>query len=453
MIVRVEDLTYRYPENEEESLKGISFEIAPGELFLLAGETGSGKSTLLSVLCGLIPTEAGGKFSGRVEVLGKRWPVSPQALYPQVAVVFQSPAEQLLAEKVFSEVAFGLENLGFPPQEIRRRVFQALQRVGLAGFEDREIARLSGGERQRVAIAAALAADPRVLLLDAPLAQLDPGAARSIMSLLKELSGQGVTIVLAEHRLEFALPFVDRVCYLERGKMKFLGPAADFCPPKKVFRKPPSVTSGKVVLQVQDLSFAYPGRPPLFEGLNLSFRAGERVAFLGANGSGKTTLLHLLAGFLKPLRGEIRLCLEAEPGKLPLALLLQDPDLMLIRERVTSELAFAPKNLGLPKNEIEKRVFTVAEGLSLLPLLSRVPFSLSRGQRLRVALGSLLTGEPRILLLDEPTTAQDTRNAVRLLEGLRAELVIFSTHDEDLAYALATRILRFENGNIREATR
>ncbi|AEH45855.1 Sigma 54 interacting domain protein [Thermodesulfatator indicus DSM 15286] len=450
MIVRVKDLSYRYPGAERPALSGVTFEVKKGELFLLAGETGSGKSTLISVLCGLIPGEAGGEFSGQVEVLGHRWPVPPEALYPEVSVVFQSPAEQLIADKVFSEVAFGLENLEFSPEKIKEKVAKALESVGLFGFEDRELSTLSGGERQRVAIAAALAPEPKLLLLDEPLAQLDPKAAQSIMALLQKIVARGITVILAEHRLNFALPAVNRLCFLEKGKVKFLGKTKDFKPPERKLKtfKPQKI--GSPLLEVKELYFGYPQRPLIFSGLNFTFYEGERVALLGPNGSGKSTFLHLLAGLLKPVKGKIIYRGKPERERLLVSLLLQDPDLMLIKERVRAELAFAPQNLGLSWKITEKRLDETARRLNISALLDRVPFSLSRGQRLRVALGSLLTGEPKILLLDEPTTAQDFENASRLLEDLQAELVIFSTHDEDLARTLASRILRFKEGKIKE---
>lgn len=448
--IRVKNLYYRYPEGTTPALEDISFEVRSGEVFLLAGETGSGKSTLISVLCGLIPRESGGEFSGKVEVLGRQWPVAPGEIFPEVAVSFQNPAEYLLAETVFAEVAFGLENLGFSPQEIRKRVAEALESVNLCGFEDRRLSELSGGERQRVALAAALAVKPRLLLLDEPLAQLDPQAAHRVMTILRALANNGLTVILAEHRLDLALGFTDRVCFLEGGRVAFCGPSKDFPPPARKFPLLPRAHPGKVLISLRDLAFARPGKSELFRGITLDFRAGERVALLGPNGCGKTTFLHLLAGLLEPTAGWIEIRTKPPTGSLLVGLLLQDPDLMLVRESVYAELAFTPENLGLSEKEIRHRVELVAEKLALSDFLDRVPFSLSRGQRLRVALGSVITGYPRILLLDEPTTAQDPRNTARLLATLSADLVIFSTHDEEVARVLATRILCFENGKIRE---
>ncbi|MBX6423498.1 ABC transporter ATP-binding protein [Thermosulfurimonas sp. F29] len=442
-MIRVNNLSYRYPGGCREALSRVSLKVYPGELLLLSGETGSGKSTLLSVLCGLIPSQAGGEFSGEVEVLGRKAPFSPADIFPEVAVVLQNPAEGLVADTVFSEVAFGLENLGYPEREIVLRVEEALSAVGLGGFEDRKLSELSGGERQRAALAAALALRPKLLLLDEPLAQLDHKAARRIMTLLRKLSRRGITVVLAEHRLNLAITEVDRIIHLSGGRKVYDGRPQNFTPPERSLPRPRPSRSGEVRLELRNLSFAYPGRPPIFSGVNLAFRTGERIALLGENGSGKSTFLHLLGGLLKPSGGEIRWHLPDSRDSLRVGLLLQDPDLMLVHERVASELEFTPQNLGLPKMQREIRIREVARKLDLEGHLGRNPLALSRGERLRVALGAILTGKPRVLLLDEPTTAQDPRHLSGLLSALSADLLFFSTHEEDIARALASRILRF----------
>ena len=452
-LIKVRGLSFRYPGAEDFLLRDLSFEVFAGEIFLLAGETGSGKSTLLSVLCGLIPWASRGEFRGEVMVLGRRWPVSPKELFPRVSILFQNPAEHLIAETVFSEIAFGLENLGLGREEIEKRVREALQAVGLSGIEDRNLKTLSGGERQRVALAAALAPRPKILLLDEPLAQLDPRATAQIMDILRSLARKGMTIIMAEHQLRHVLKYCHRVLYLEGGRLKFLGPSKDFRPPERRFPSFPRAGRGKRLLSLEGLSFSHPDGPEIFRSLDLSFYQGERVALLGPNGSGKTTFLHLIAGLLKPSRGRVRLLLESQKDSLPIGLLLQDPDLMLIRESVFRELAFAPENLGLPSREVERRVRETAGRLSLTKYLPKPPFSLSRGERLRVALGSILTGSPKILLLDEPTTAQDTRHAASLLAALEADLLLFSTHDEELARSLATRIIRFTSQGVRDESR
>ncbi len=443
-VVEVKNLTYTYPGRRKPSLSRVSFSLSRGEFVLVCGETGCGKSTLLSCLNGLIPHESGGRLKGEVRLFGKPGPLRPQEAFPRVFTVFQNPASQLISDTVKGEVSFALENLGLPTEVIEERVKKALTFVGLADKAEASLRMLSGGQRQRVAIAAALAVRPDLLLLDEPLSQLDPQGVKEVLSVLRRLSATGLTIVLVEHRLREALPLVERVIFLERGQVRYDGPPEGFpfepSFPAGLSLPPPK---NQVVLRVEDLGFSYPGGEELFFGINLAFLRGERVALVGENGTGKSTFLALLAGLLKPTRGRIKYLLPKEAGRLRTTLLLQDPDLMLFRPSLKEELSFAPRMLGLQKAEIEERAKEVAQKLSLETYLGDPPFSLSRGERLRAALASLLTGSPQVLLLDEPTTAQDREHVRAVLSSLSAELVIFSTHDEEAARLFAHRLVRF----------
>lgn len=444
-IVQVHHLTYIYPGRQEPSLQEINFSVAEGEFVLICGETGCGKSTLLSCLNGLIPYESGGELTGEVYLFGKQGPLPPQKAFPQVATVFQNPTSQLISDTVAGEVAFALENLGLNPKEIKDRVEETLSFVDLLPRRDHSPAELSGGQRQRLAIAAAVAVRPRLLLLDEPLSQLDPRGIREVLEVLKKLVDQGLTIILVEHRVSEVLPLVNRVIALEKGQIIYDGPPKDFCPPEEDYRSlsPKEPPSSEPVLEIQDLCFAYPEKR-LFQGLRFTFYRRERIALLGENGTGKSTFLSLLAGLLKPASGEIVYHLPEEPGRLKYSMLLQDPDLMLFRPSVYEELSFAPRMLGLSTKEKENRVQKVARILKLSSRLPEPPFSLSRGERLRTALASLLTGAPQVLLLDEPTTAQDQKNVRTVLSALAADLIIFSTHDQAAAKAFAHRIIYFE---------
>ncbi len=446
-LVQVHRLTYIYPGRQVPSLQGIDFSVAEGEFVLVCGETGCGKSTLLSCLNGLIPYESGGELIGEVYLFGRKGPLPPQEAFPQVATVFQNPTSQLISDTVAGEVVFALENLGLHPEEINHRVEEALSFVDLISLKDLSPAELSGGQRQRLAIAAAIAVRPRLLLLDEPLSQLDPRGIEEVLRILKKLADQGLTIILVEHRVSEALPLVNRVIALEKGRIIYDGPPKDFGSPKEDYRAlpPKESPSSEPALEVRNLCFAYPGKERLFEGLQLTFYRGERVALLGENGTGKSTFLSLLAGLLKPSSGKIVYHLRREPGRLKYSMLLQDPDLMLFRPSVYEELSFAPQMLGLSTKEREDRVCKMASTLRLSPRLPEPPFSLSRGERLRTALASLLTGAPQVLLLDEPTTAQDQKNVHTVLSALAAELIIFSTHDQAAAKAFAHRIIYFED--------
>ena len=443
-VVEVKDLTYTYPGRREPSLFRVSFSLSAGEFVLVCGETGCGKSTLLSCLNGLIPHESGGRLEGEVRLFGRPGPLPPREAFPRVFTVFQNPASQLISDTVRAEVSFALENLGLPAEVIEERVNEALAFVGLADKADASLRALSGGQRQRVAIAAALAVRPDLLLLDEPLSQLDPQGVKEVLSVLRRLSATGLTIVLVEHRLREALPLVERVIFLERGRVRYDGTPEGFpCKPFLPTGPPLPPPQDQVVLRVEDLSFSYPGGEKLFSGVNLEFFRGERVALVGENGTGKSTFLALLAGLLRATGGRIRCFLPEEAGRLRTTLLLQDPDLMLFRPSVEEELSFAPRMLGLKETEVEERVEEAARRLALEARRQDPPFSLSRGERLRTALASLLAGRPQVLLLDEPTTAQDREHVRAILSALSAELVIFSTHDHEMARLFAHRLVRF----------
>ncbi len=462
--LEIKNLSFTYPGRPVPSLQGINLTIEEGEFVLICGPTGCGKSTLLSCINGLIPHESGGLLEGSVFLFGQNVALSrPGDLFPQVATVFQNPSTQIVSGTLADEVAFGLENLGLPGRTIRARVEEALRLAGLWEKRDSPPEALSGGQRQRLAIVAALAVRPRLLLLDEPVSQLDPLATKEVLSLIREIVSRGdLTVIMVEHRLDEVLPLVSRIVEMDSGRIIYNGPVSerkdsftfsgDPFEALKLRCSPLSPPSGSPVLRLKDISFTYSGGPRILNGVNLTFYQGERVAILGPNGSGKSTLLHLLAGLKRPSGGQIENFLPRRKGCLPIALLLQDPDLMLFRFRVSSELAFAPEFLGLPAKQVKLRVEKALETFSLEAFKDDPPFSLSRGQRLRTALASLVTGAPQILLLDEPTTGQDRLQVERLMENLSnlANLLIFTTHDLDLAHRFATRRVVFKFGKVAD---
>lgn len=504
-------LSFRYPGRKASTLQDISLQIGRGEVVLLTGATGSGKSTLLKCLAGLIPHFSDGVLTGQLLVDGLSVPeVSRQALAQHVGMVLQSPDAQLCASRVQDEIAFGLENLRIPPLEIDRRIRFMLEAVGLEHKRTAPVQTLSGGQKQRLVIAAALAMSPRILLLDEPISQLDPLGAQDILRLLERLKQHfGLTLVLAEHRVEEVSSLVQRVVVMDAGQIVLDSQAVDAWCQLDAFRdrgidvpflasagealqqvprvlelgpflekvrvekqlpalerflegaqalRTPSQPEKPVgvppVVQLEQLFFRYQrNSADILHGLSLAFRRGERIALLGANGSGKSTLLSCLAGVQKPTKGALFLdqtrLKDAHPD---IGLMFQDPDLMLLCETVDEELRFSPRHRGLSSPVQLERLQEAARLLDLLELLQQPPHGLSRGQRLRVALASVLTAQPRVLLLDEPTTGQDRRHIEQLMAALTGlpwlELLIFATHDLQTALAHATRIVVLHQGNV-----
>jgi energy-coupling factor transporter ATP-binding protein EcfA2 len=499
-MIHFDRLTYTYPSSPYPALTDVTLDIAEGEFVLLAGPSGAGKSTLLRCLNGLVPHFTGGTLSGSVTVAGHD-PVAegPQVLSRVVGFIFQDPEAQFVVDRVEDEVAFALENAAIPPDDMRARVEEALRLLDISPLRGRPLETLSGGEKQRVAIAAALALRPRILVLDEPTSQLDPRSAEAVLEAAVHLNRRlGLTIVLAEHRLERVLPHADRLIYLPGPDQPVLSG-----PPRQVLRHvdltPPLVTLGKrlgweplpltvdegrafarktvsgfrfqvsrsnlrpetlkpeTTLHVEGLSFSYDGTPVL-RAIDLQVGEGELVALMGRNGSGKTTLLRCIVGLLRPRQGEIRLAGESLVGRetadvcRSVGYLPQEPDGLLFADTVADELAVTLRNHGLLNRSPLVPADLLAR-LGLSDLAASYPRDLSVGQRQRVALGAVTVTQPRLLLLDEPTRGMDypaKRELVRLLREWQGEGagVLLVTHDVELAAQAADRVVLLGQGGV-----
>ncbi len=503
-MIKARDFSVTYHGASKPSLSEVNLDIEPGRLVLVTGPTGSGKSTLLMGLGGVLQHESSAHLSGEVRLAGISIREIPlRVLCRQIGWVFQNPAAQICSGTAEREVAFGLENLGTERREMGRRIDEALGLVGLEGHRFQKTHTLSGGQQQRLVIAAALALHPKVMLLDEPLSQLDPQGAEEILQVLADLKARlSIAVVMVEHRLEGPLGIADDLIVLNGGRIVEQGPtravvqdldnlrAFGLEPPPllELFERmgrverplsaeeafsvcstvgtppcSPEIDStvgygslgghkiqgghgGPFLLRLENVSVGYrKNAPPVIENLSLAIHKGDRIALIGANGAGKSTLLLLLAGVLSPCTGELR---RKEGARLKIGLVMQNPDVMLIADSVEEELAFCPKQQGA--NAIQGTISSILEKLSLSCLAKRAPFSLSRGERQRTAVGSVLSGSPGLLLLDEPTTGQDRahidRMMSRIMEGCSA--VVFSTHDMETAARHANRVIVMRSGRL-----
>ncbi|HET7093714.1 MAG TPA: ATP-binding cassette domain-containing protein [Thermomicrobiales bacterium] len=492
------NVSFSYPGESKPALAGVDWTIAEGGLTLVAGESGSGKSTLLRCLNGLVPHFSGGRFGGEVVVAGRDTRRhGPRELSRVVGFVFQDPEAQFVTTRVDDEIAFGMEQLGVPPATMRRRVDAMLDLLGIAPLRERAVATLSGGERQRVAVAAALALEPRILALDEPTSQLDPAGAESVLAALTRLNDDlGLTVVLAEHRLERIVAHADW--------LRALGPAGGAAidgPPREALARaepwllpplvalgralgweplPLSIEEGRRFVAIDRAAGRAPAPPPadpsppggapsirlegararfgrrdVLHDIDLEARPGELVAVMGRNGSGKTTLLRTIAGFQRPAGGRVDVAgrdiaalhpaeVAADLGYVP-----QHPSAMLFAETVRQELAFTRKQHGGRGPEPE----ALLADLGLADLADRHPRDLSGGERERTALAAILAGGPTILLLDEPTRGMDgrrKRELARLLTRLRRDgmTIVLATHDVELVAGMATRVVLLADGRI-----
>ena len=489
-LIQVSDLSFQYRGAAGRALDAVSFVVPAGHVLLVAGPSGCGKSTLLRCLNGLIPHSYKGTLWGEVRFAGADlFRLSRAALARRVGTVLQDPARQIVASTVAADLAFGLENLGLPVAEIAERVAGALAQVGLTALRDRDTAALSGGEHQKVAIAGVLALDPAVLILDEPLANLDPQSAWEALLLFRRLADAGRSVILVEHRVEDALRIApEAVLLLEAGRVTYQGDAAGVrraaryqavkLPAAWVMEQVvaegaasaarwtaprPAQVAGPPLAQYQAVSFAYPPEPghtaqPIVQEVSAAVYRGDHIAVLGPNGSGKSTLLKHILGLLKPQTGVVLVDGIATTRRSVAQLahtvgyVFQNPGHMLFAPTVREELAFGPRNLGRAPAAIAHDVEWALAITNLLPQGARPPLGLSFGQQKRVALAAILSMRPRLLVLDEPTAGQDYANYTGFMDELLTlpdlEGVIFITHDVDLALAYANRVWLIQAGRL-----
>jgi energy-coupling factor transport system ATP-binding protein len=482
----IENLSFRYRDRQGAAIHNISFEAKAGEVLLIAGASGCGKTTLIRCINGLIPRSYKGEMSGRVLVLGeevKDWPLS--RISQKIGTVLQDPERQILGTKVLNEVAFGLENLGLPRDEIYQRVQVALDILEISRLRDRDTFTLSGGEKQKVALAGVVAMRPTILLLDEPLASLDPASAWDSLNTVRLLANQGMTVLMVEHRVEDVLRIQpERVMFMSDGEIRYLGnlsglskvvnyrevklPAEDIVERAKSDAAPaeikllPSVTENGLkrdaLVKFEDVDFGYESERQVLHGISLAIRRGDVIAVLGPNGSGKTTFVKHAIGLLKPKSGRVlvngRDTHQTSVAEIAgtLGYVFQSPSHMLFAPTVNEELSFGPKNLKHSPLEIETEVKEALQIVNLADKEKDPPLALSFGQQKRVSIAAILAMRSRILVMDEPTAGQDYQNYMNFMDAILQmpgfEAILFITHDVDLAVIYANRILMISDGRL-----
>ncbi len=478
----INGLSFRYRSRTEPAIRDVSLTLERGELLLLAGASGCGKTTLIRCINGLIPRSYKGELTGTILVQGQDPAGFSLARVSQtIGTVLQDPERQILGARVSGEVAFGLENLGLPREEIRQRVDEALDHLGIAHLRDRETFLLSGGEKQKVALAGVLTMRPSILLLDEPLASLDPASAQEALALFRRLADEGMSILLVEHRVEDVLGIhPDRVLFMQEGQVSYLGSldglmaVADYrqvkLPAPVVIRRaaqdpPPAFTSAiqpdgrEALVRFEGVSFGYGKEgPDVIGGIDLTIRRGDVVAVLGPNGAGKTTLVKHAIGLLKPRQGQV--WVEGRDTKTisvaeiahTLGYVFQSPSHMLFAPTVREELSFGPRNLGFSAEQVAEGVAQAVETVNLKGLEEYAPLSLSFGQQKRVSIAAILAMHSKILVMDEPTAGQDYANYMSFMDSILQmpgfQAIFFITHDLDLAVCYANRVLLLYEGQL-----
>lgn len=473
-MIRINKLNFKYENGEKAALQGIDLRVREGDFALITGPSGCGKTTLARCLNGLIPHLIPGELSGQVLVDGlSTVDHSVSSLASKVGMVFQTPETQLFNLTIEEEVAFGPFNLGLPLDKVHSRVDFALEAVGMQHGRKRLLYRLSGGEKQLVAIASILAMQPKVMVLDEPLSNLDTKGTRRVLAVLRLLNRElGITILLIEHRTTWLEGMVNRVIVMNEGRIVLDGKPSILweeraylsdlgvrvprdpqdhgsCPEEKhLSSRNCSSSQSDIVISLEDISFSYDGRK-VFENASLKVGRGEFIALVGDNGSGKTTLAHLILGSLKLSKGKIRVSVDGGPGQ-KIGFLLQNPLEQLFCDTVEEEIAFGLQNFGLPVSEACNEMLLLT---GLLEQRERPVQNLSRGQQQRLTLAAILALRPKILILDEPTLGQDWGHLTRFMDFIKelhqkGTTVVLITHDLEVASRYAERTVRLDGGRI-----
>lgn len=439
-----DDVTFRYPGSHGDVLSGVSMAVPAGAFALLVGGTGSGKSTLLSLAKPQIAPA--GDRAGQVRVSGRPVDGLDGAAACEVGYVFQDPDNQIVCDSVWHEMAFGLENLGTPQGEMRRRVAEASYFFGMGPWFHSDTDALSGGRKQLLALASTLVMQPRVLLLDEPTAQLDPIAARNFLHALFRVNRElGCTVVVATHEPELMADYATCAFELVDGAVGAVEDLGRFkCEATLAERGALCDANAPAAVSARGAWFRY-GRDDdwVLRGLDLEVRQGEVHALVGGNGCGKSTLLALIAGTRRAQRGEVRSAISAK------AMLPQDPKALFAEERVDEELMEWAHIGGYGADEVQ----AMMGELGLADRADLHPYDLSGGQRQMLALGKLLLVHPRLLLLDEPTKGLDRTARERvagMIEAARRDGVtaIVSTHDLAFVRRVADRVSLMFDGEL-----
>ena len=511
-LIEVTNLKYRYPHTESLALDGIDFQVEKGQLIGIAGENKSGKSKLCQAFAGLVPTMFRGAYGGKLLIDGVEAAKTPIAeLCQKVGLVFQNPFNQLSGAKdtVFEEIAFGLQNLGIPRDEILKRVEENLKLLDIEEYRDRNPFDLSGGQTQRVAIASILAMEPKVIVLDEPTSQLDPQGSEEVFRVVDKLAKTGITIIMVEQKMEKLATYCDKILLLHKGKQ------IAYDTPERIFSrndleelgvKPPVYTqvcralgvsrkegedrlypvtlgqlerlrdqfpsklsgrasikdrekiNGQAVFKIQDLKFHYNPDIPVIEHLDLCLDA-RPTAIIGQNGAGKTTLVKLLKGLLKPNAGSIsfegedisRRTVAQLAGKV--GYVFQNPDDQIFKNRVMEEVMVGPLNLGKSREEAGELAAEALEMVGLMEAAEENPYDLDLSERKMVAIASVVAMDPKVLILDEPTIAQDAKGRAvlgRIVQTLseKGKFVLAILHDMDFVAEYFDRVIIMAHGKV-----
>lgn len=506
--------SWKYFGDTHWALENINLQINRGESVGIIGPSGAGKTTLSLCMNGLIPHRIRGTLRGDVLVFGKSVLNSKLSdLTRLTGIVFQDPETQFVSMRVKNELAFGMENYSLPIDVMEQRIKWVTELLRIDDLLDKTPTELSGGQKQRVALASILVLNPPILVLDEPVSDLDPVGKKEVYEAIKIVKQTtDSTLVIIDHEIEELSKYVDRLILMNRGRIELDLPTRSFLQEvetiESVGETVPDVTKlfhemrkrgvwenplpinieeaveifprnllrptfdrvvrdgiemkdeDEIKISVHDLTYVYPDGTTALRGVNLQVHRGEFLAIMGQNGSGKTTLAKHLIGLLKPTQGKLTICNIEIPGprvrELPrrVGYVFQNPDHQLFCTTVMEELMFGPLKTGVPRDEAMRRAMDIMEWLGLTEYRDQHPFSLGKGHRRRLAIGSVLSIDPEVLVVDEPTTGQDwkgSKEIMQLLNHLNRErgiTIIIITHSVRLVAEHCRRVVVMSRGEI-----
>ncbi|AKB32231.1 Duplicated ATPase component of energizing module of predicted tryptophan ECF transporter [Methanosarcina siciliae HI350] len=474
-MIELRNFSYTYGTATIPALKNIDLEVRKGELLLVTGHSAAGKTTLAFAMAGILHHEIGGKIEGNISFQNRDVKEFDgiKELSRHIGVVFDDAESQLIFTTVEEEILSGLENRGHPEKEMVRRSKEAMDFCEISHLKNRAPHMLSGGQKQKVALAATLALDTEVLILDEATAELDSQAVRKVFSVLKRLKEAGKTIVIIDHNIEDFLEIGDRVVLLEKGEIKTIKSPSDFTAKSSDLTStnltstsalptgsPLSRKAEQPIISVKNLTQRY-GEVPALEGIDLDIYPGELVAILGENGSGKTTLVKHFNGLLRPYSGKVTVKgLETSTALINelvkhTGLVFQNPDNMLFEDTVEAEINFGLNNIGRKGSEAAEAILRALELVNLSDKQKVFPRHLSRGERQRLAVACVIAMKPELIVLDEPTTGLDAEESDRMMQLMRklqqeGHTIVMVTHNLQIVRDHVERVIRMESGKIVE---
>lgn len=501
--VKCSDLNFNYIKTDGEqeikinALKNINLTVKKGEFVAFLGHNGSGKSTLSKLINALILPPENTVFVDGMDAAEKEnvWNVRKK-----VGMVFQNPDNQLISSIVEDDVAFGCENLGIHSEQIRKRVDYALEKVGMTEYKNSVVAELSGGQKQRIAIAGILAMKPECIIFDEATAMLDPMGRKAVMNIAQELNSEGITVIFITHYMEEALR-AQKIIVLNEGSVAMEGtPAEIFSQYEKLieykldipqitelgmrlgiknvyepwefvkilveknihsidYKKKQYINNNETILKIENLSYTYQNGRKAVDNVSAEIKKGELICLIGRTGCGKSTFVQLLNGIYKANEGDIYFRGKNIKGcrniTQKIGLVFQYPEDQIFEATVFDEVAFAPKNMKLDKEDIYLRVRNALDFVDMdKSYYNKSPFELSGGEKRRLAIAGILAMEPEVLVFDEPMAGLDPKGRKEILKNIKALTdrnitVVLVSHSMEETAEIADRIIVMENGRFK----